>query len=98
MLPVAISFSSITRRAILDQLRYGEQPVKQLAEPFDMSLPAISQHLRVLCETGLVIQRTGRQRIYRLNQSRSNRFLIGSPITSSSGARNALSEYLEENR
>jgi len=48
------------RRAILDQLRYGEQPVKQLAEPFDMSLPAISQHLRVLCETGLVIQqRTG---------------------------------------
>jgi len=42
---------------------YGEQPVK-LAEPFDMSLPAISQHLRVLCETGLVIQqRTGRQRI-----------------------------------
>jgi len=54
---------------------YGEQPVKQLAEPFDMSLPAISQHLRVLCETGLVIQqRTGRQRIYRLNQSRSNRF------------------------
>jgi len=48
-----------TRRAILDQLRYGEQPVKQLAEPFDMSLPAISQHLRVLCETW-VQQRTGR--------------------------------------
>ena len=34
-----------TRRSLLDQLRQGEQPVKQLAAPFDMSLPAISQHL-----------------------------------------------------
>jgi len=58
MLPVAISFRRFPTPpvAILDQLRYGEQPVKQLAEPFDMSLPAISQHLRVLCEAGLVIQ------------------------------------------
>ncbi len=57
-----------TRRAILDRLRDGEQPVKQLAEPFDMSLPAISQHLQVLCEVGLVSQqRAGRQRLYRLN-------------------------------
>jgi DNA-binding transcriptional ArsR family regulator len=57
-----------TRRAILDRLREGEQPVKQLAEPFEMSLPAISQHLQVLCEAGLVSQhRVGRQRFYRLN-------------------------------
>lgn len=57
-----------TRRAILDRLREGEQPVKQLAEPFKMSLPAISQHLQVLCNAGLVIQqRAGRQRLYRLN-------------------------------
>ena len=57
-----------TRRALLDQLRHGEQPVKQLAEPFEMSLPAISQHLQVLCEVGLVTQRkAGRQRLYRLN-------------------------------
>ncbi len=57
-----------TRRAILDQLRDGEQPVKQLAEPFEMSMPAISQHLQVLCEAGLVTQRkVGRQRLYRLN-------------------------------
>ena len=57
-----------TRRAILDRLRDGEQPVKQIAEPFDMTLPAISQHLQVLCEAGLVSQqRVGRQRLYRLN-------------------------------
>ncbi|MEM7552551.1 MAG: metalloregulator ArsR/SmtB family transcription factor [Cyanobacteria bacterium P01_A01_bin.84] len=57
-----------TRRAILDILRTGEQPVKQLAEPFAMSLPAISQHLQVLCEVGLVTMRkAGRQRFYRLN-------------------------------
>ncbi|MDF5717862.1 MAG: metalloregulator ArsR/SmtB family transcription factor [Rhizonema sp. NSF051] len=57
-----------TRRAILDRLRHGEQPVKQLAEPFSMSLPAISQHLQVLCEVGLVqMRKAGRQRLYRLN-------------------------------
>ncbi|MBE7385967.1 MAG: helix-turn-helix transcriptional regulator [Leptolyngbya sp. SIO1E4] len=57
-----------TRRSLLDRLREGEQPVKELAAPFDMSMPAISQHLSVLCEVGLVIQRrVGRQRFYRLN-------------------------------
>ncbi|WP_019507851.1 helix-turn-helix transcriptional regulator [Pleurocapsa sp. PCC 7319] len=57
-----------TRRAILDLLRQGEQPVKQIAQPFAMSLPAISQHLSVLCEVGLITQRReGRQRFYRLN-------------------------------
>ena len=57
-----------TRRAILDLLRQGEQPVKQIAKPFSMSLPAISQHLSVLCEAGLVSdRRDGRQRFYRLN-------------------------------
>lgn len=64
-------FSAIadpTRREILDILRQGEQPVKQIAQPFQMSLPAISQHLSVLCEVGLVTQRKqGRQRYYRLN-------------------------------
>jgi DNA-binding transcriptional ArsR family regulator len=57
-----------TRRAILDRLQLGEQPVKHIAKPFAMSLPAISQHLQVLSAAGLVIQhRQGRQRIYRLN-------------------------------
>ncbi|HEY9669537.1 MAG TPA: metalloregulator ArsR/SmtB family transcription factor [Coleofasciculaceae cyanobacterium] len=57
-----------TRRAILDRLRDGEQAVKQLAQPFDMSMPAISQHLQILCEAGLVqVRKVGRQRLYRLN-------------------------------
>lgn len=60
-----------TRRALLDRLRDGEQPVKQLAQPFEMSLPAISQHLQVLCEVGLVSQRRSRrQRLYQLNPER----------------------------
>lgn len=65
---IFVAIADPTRRAILDMLRDGEQPVKQLAEPFDMSLPAISQHLQVLCTAGLVTQhRVGRQRFYRLN-------------------------------
>jgi DNA-binding transcriptional ArsR family regulator len=57
-----------TRRALLDRLRDGEQSVKQLAEPFEMSMPAISQHLHILCDAGLVTQRkAGRMRLYRLN-------------------------------
>ena len=43
-----------TRRAILARLRQGEATVTQLAEPFDMSMPAISKHLRVLEEAGLL--------------------------------------------
>lgn len=56
------------RRAILDRLRKGEQPVNALAEPFAMSLPGVSQQLRVLRRAGLVRERRqGRQRYYRLN-------------------------------
>jgi len=43
-----------TRRAILARLARGEASVGELAEPFDMSQPAISRHLRVLEEAGLV--------------------------------------------
>lgn len=65
---VFMAIADPTRRALLDRLRNGEQPVKQLAEPFAMSLPAISQHLQVLCEAGLVeMRKAGRQRLYRLN-------------------------------
>jgi DNA-binding transcriptional ArsR family regulator len=45
-----------TRRAILARLAQGEATVKELAEPFDMSLPAISKHLRVLEHAGLISQ------------------------------------------
>jgi DNA-binding transcriptional ArsR family regulator len=65
---VFVAIADPTRRALLDRLRQGEQPVKELAEPFEMSLPAISQHLQVLSEVGLVSQRrAGRQRFYRVN-------------------------------
>lgn len=43
-----------TRRAILARLAEGEAPVSELARPFDMSAPAISKHLRVLAEAGLI--------------------------------------------
>ena len=43
-----------TRRAILARLARGEASVTELAEPFDMSLPAISKHLKVLERAGLV--------------------------------------------
>jgi DNA-binding transcriptional ArsR family regulator len=57
-----------TRRAILDSLRAGEQPVGNIANSFAVSRPAISKHLRVLREAGLVIERReGRQRIYELH-------------------------------
>jgi DNA-binding transcriptional ArsR family regulator len=43
-----------TRRAILARLSRGEASVTELAEPFDMSLPAISKHLKVLENAGLI--------------------------------------------
>jgi DNA-binding transcriptional ArsR family regulator len=43
-----------TRRAILARLATGESSVSALAEPFDMSLPAISKHLKVLERAGLI--------------------------------------------
>lgn len=56
-----------TRRAILARLTRGEASVTELAEPFDMSLPAISKHLRVLEGAGLLIaKKDGRVRRCRL--------------------------------
>jgi DNA-binding transcriptional ArsR family regulator len=46
-----------TRRAILARLASGECSVSELAEPFEMSLPAVSKHLRVLEKAGLITQR-----------------------------------------
>jgi len=43
-----------TRRAILARLVSGECSVTELAEPFDMSMPAVSKHLRVLERAGLI--------------------------------------------
>ena len=52
-----------TRRAILTRLSTGEATVTELAAPFDLSLPAISKHLKVLQRSGLVEQ--GRQAQWR---------------------------------
>ena len=57
-----------TRRAILDRLRDGSQAVNEIAGRFDVSRPAISKHLRVLLDAGLVSEsRDGRNRMYKLN-------------------------------
>jgi DNA-binding transcriptional ArsR family regulator len=51
-----------TRRAILARLRSGEATVTELAEPFAMSQPAISKHLKVLERAGLIIRGRDAQR------------------------------------
>jgi DNA-binding transcriptional ArsR family regulator len=48
------ALSSPVRRAMLDRLSKGESSVTELAEPFDMSLPAISKHLKILEEARLI--------------------------------------------
>src|SRR5207249_11066643 len=54
---LSTTFSAIadpTRRAILARLASGEATVTELAKPFDMSLPAVSKHLKVLEQAGLI--------------------------------------------
>ncbi len=57
------ALANSTRRAILDRLAGGEATVNELAEPFDMTLPAISKHIKVLERAGLVVR--GQQAQYR---------------------------------
>ncbi|GAB4327149.1 MAG: metalloregulator ArsR/SmtB family transcription factor [Dehalococcoidia bacterium] len=55
--PLSATFAALadpTRRAILAQLAAGERSVTELARPFDISLPAISRHLKVLERAGLI--------------------------------------------
>lgn len=55
--PLSAKFAALadpTRRAILARLCEGEASVSDLAEPFDMSLPAVSKHLKVLEHAGLI--------------------------------------------
>ena len=66
----AVSFAVLaepSRRTILDVLRDGERPVGDLVEQLQLSQPAVSKHLRVLREAGLVEVRTDAQRrLYRI--------------------------------
>ena len=50
------ALANSTRRAILARLADGEANVNEIAEPFDMTLPAISRHLKVLEEAGLIVR------------------------------------------
>jgi DNA-binding transcriptional ArsR family regulator len=50
------ALSDPTRRAILERLAQGEATVNELAQPFALSLPAVSKHLKVLQRAGLVTQ------------------------------------------
>jgi DNA-binding transcriptional ArsR family regulator len=56
------ALSDPTRRAILARLAAGEATVMELAEPFAMTQPAISRHLKVLEQAGLISQRQDAQR------------------------------------
>ncbi len=63
--PLDATFSALadpTRRAILDRLAKGEASVMELAEPFALSQPAISKHLRVLERAGLISRSRDAQR------------------------------------
>jgi DNA-binding transcriptional ArsR family regulator len=62
---LSITFAALadpTRRAILSRLAEGEATVSELAEPFPMSTPAISQHLKVLERAGLIVRSRDAQR------------------------------------
>src|SRR5215831_4497056 len=72
--PLSVTFAALadpTRRAILARLARGEASVTELAKPFDLSLPGISKHLKVLQRAGLITQsRNAQWRPCRLDGSR----------------------------
>jgi DNA-binding transcriptional ArsR family regulator len=71
---LSVTFAALadpTRRAILARLARGEASVTELAKPFDLSLPGISKHLKVLQRAGLITQsRNAQWRPCRLDGSR----------------------------
>lgn len=63
-----VALADPTRRKIFERLRRGPSPVGQLAEGLPVSRPAVSQHLKVLKEAGLVSEeQDGARRIYRID-------------------------------
>ena len=68
--PIFNALADPTRRAILARLALGDANVGTLAEPFAISPPAISRHLKVLEEAALISnERRGKERVCRLNRS-----------------------------
>ena len=83
---LSITFSALadpTRRAILARLTNGEATVMELAAPFEISLPAVSKHLRVLERAGLIEQ--GRKAQWR-------------PCTLKAGPLREVAEYVDRYR
>jgi DNA-binding transcriptional ArsR family regulator len=65
---VAMAIADPIRRRVLELVRDRDVPAGELASAFDVSRPAVSRHLRVLRDAGLVRERrSGRQRLYRAN-------------------------------
>ena len=63
-----LALADPTRRRIIESLAGGESAFGDLADQFDMSRPAVSQHLKVLREAGFVrVRKDAQRRIYRLN-------------------------------
>ena len=62
------ALSDKTRRAILERLMSGDAKLSEIAEPFDMSQTAVSKHVRILSDAGLVhVEKRGRTRYCSLN-------------------------------
>jgi len=65
--PVFVAVADATRRSVIGLLADGELPAGEIAGHFRISRPAVSQHLKVLRDAGLVsVRRRGRSRLYRL--------------------------------
>lgn len=97
---VFLAVADPTRRAILDLLLQGEQPVGEIASRFEFTLSAVSQHMKVLREAGLVeVKQTGRERRYRLHAAPLRGVYTWASHYEAfwSEKLEALTHYLEEN-
>ena len=90
--PLSRTFAALadpTRRALLERLSGGEATVNELAEPFDMTLAAVSKHLRVLENAGLVTR--SREAQYRPAQ------LDARPLAAACGWISDYARFWEQN-
>jgi len=100
--PLSATFAALadpTRRAILEHLAEGEAPVGELAEPFAITPQAVSRHLKVLEQSGLVTRRIDKQRrIIRLNPAALKRTAdwVERYRTFWEGQLDSLGAYLEQ--
>lgn len=90
-----------TRRQIVELVSHGEMPAGDIASVFDVSRPAISRHLRVLREAGLLVSRgDGQRRVYRLEPAALDELDDWLRQTRSfwAGRLDALEEHLQQRR